>query len=142
MVLGTSFQRVLYNYPQVFPRNIHHLPMSQRQSLLSAALSDEGRAYSVPPSTIHPSSSHTRSTSIPRGLRKHSPSNSDTNLLREPKEATSLDLIGLLERSEQSLVKTRSGSVLSRGFILKTDHYPSGFVYFHEFARVTGLTVS
>ncbi|KAI0783947.1 inositol hexakisphosphate-domain-containing protein [Irpex lacteus] len=31
-----------------------------------------------------------------------------------------------LQRSGPSVVKTRSGSVLSRGFILKTDHYPSG----------------
>ncbi|KAI0635643.1 inositol hexakisphosphate-domain-containing protein [Trametes polyzona] len=31
-----------------------------------------------------------------------------------------------LQRSAPSLVKTRTGSVLSRGFILKTDHYPSG----------------
>ncbi|KAK2460946.1 hypothetical protein APHAL10511_007416 [Amanita phalloides] len=39
---------------------------------------------------------------------------------------TSLDLISYLQRSESSVVKTRTGSVLSRGFILKTDHYPSG----------------
>ncbi|KAG2141169.1 inositol hexakisphosphate-domain-containing protein [Suillus bovinus] len=31
-----------------------------------------------------------------------------------------------LKRAEPSVVKTRTGSVLSRGFILKTDHYPSG----------------
>ena len=31
-----------------------------------------------------------------------------------------------LQLYEASIVKTRSGSVLSRGFILKTDHYPSG----------------
>ncbi|KAF9526356.1 inositol hexakisphosphate-domain-containing protein [Crepidotus variabilis] len=40
--------------------------------------------------------------------------------------ATSLDLIDALQRSEASVVKTRSGTVLSRGMILKTDHYPSG----------------
>lgn len=37
-----------------------------------------------------------------------------------------MDLMAHLQRSESSIVKTRSGSVLSRGFILKTDHYPSG----------------
>ncbi|KAG1726694.1 inositol hexakisphosphate-domain-containing protein [Suillus paluster] len=37
-----------------------------------------------------------------------------------------LDLMGNLKRAEPSVVKTRSGSVLSRGFILKTDYYPSG----------------
>ncbi|KAI0052293.1 hypothetical protein FA95DRAFT_1553613 [Auriscalpium vulgare] len=31
-----------------------------------------------------------------------------------------------LQRSGPSVVKTRTGSVLSRGFILKTDYYPSG----------------
>jgi hypothetical protein len=39
---------------------------------------------------------------------------------------TSLDLMAHLQRSGASVVKTRTGSVLSRGFILKTDHYPSG----------------
>ncbi|KZT41862.1 hypothetical protein SISSUDRAFT_1069720 [Sistotremastrum suecicum HHB10207 ss-3] len=34
--------------------------------------------------------------------------------------------MALLVRAAPSVVKTRSGSVLSRGFILKTDHYPSG----------------
>ncbi|KAG7089324.1 hypothetical protein E1B28_011021 [Marasmius oreades] len=38
----------------------------------------------------------------------------------------SLDLMAYLQRSGPSVVKTRSGSVLSRGFILKTDFYPSG----------------
>jgi hypothetical protein len=37
-----------------------------------------------------------------------------------------LDLVGNLKRAEPSIVKTRTGSVLSRGFILKTDYYPSG----------------
>ncbi|KAL7279008.1 hypothetical protein ACG7TL_006840 [Trametes sanguinea] len=37
-----------------------------------------------------------------------------------------LDLMPQLQRSGPSVVKTRTGSVLSRGFILKTDHYPSG----------------
>lgn len=37
-----------------------------------------------------------------------------------------LDLMPQLQRSGPSIVKTRTGSVLSRGFILKTDHYPSG----------------
>ncbi|TFK69694.1 hypothetical protein BDN72DRAFT_767637 [Pluteus cervinus] len=37
-----------------------------------------------------------------------------------------LDMMAMLQRSGPSVVKTRNGSVLSRGFILKTDHYPSG----------------
>ncbi len=41
-------------------------------------------------------------------------------------ELPPLDLMPQLQRSGPSIVKTRTGSVLSRGFILKTDHYPSG----------------
>ncbi|KAL5486072.1 hypothetical protein ACEPAI_7116 [Sanghuangporus weigelae] len=37
-----------------------------------------------------------------------------------------LDQTPLLQRAVHSVVKSRTGSVLSRGFILKTDHYPSG----------------
>jgi len=37
-----------------------------------------------------------------------------------------VDLMAQLHRSGPSVVKGRTGSVLSRGFILKTDHYPSG----------------
>lgn len=54
---------------------------------------------------------------------------SDTQIQPTSKDArggTSLDLMAHFQRSGASVVKTRSGSVLSRGFILKTDHYPSG----------------
>jgi hypothetical protein len=37
-----------------------------------------------------------------------------------------LDLTAQLLRSGHAVVKSRTGSVLSRGFIMKTDHYPSG----------------
>lgn len=40
--------------------------------------------------------------------------------------AAHLDIMPALQRSAPSVVKSRNGSVLSRGFILKTDHYPSG----------------
>ncbi|KZV73066.1 hypothetical protein PENSPDRAFT_575124 [Peniophora sp. CONT] len=42
------------------------------------------------------------------------------------KDDGSLDIVPLLQRSGPSIVKARNGSVLSRGFILKTDYYPSG----------------
>jgi hypothetical protein len=45
------------------------------------------------------------------------------------------DLMAHLQRSESSIVKTRAGMVLSRGFILKTDHYPSGQSYVIVFLR-------
>ncbi|KAF9485182.1 hypothetical protein BDN70DRAFT_910314 [Pholiota conissans] len=93
--------------------------MSLRQDLLSIPPSEEPRPASVPPSagihTLHNRGSllsSNRPASIPP------PGHQSKN--------GSLDLIDLLERSEPSVVKTRTGSVLSRGFILKTDHYPSG----------------
>jgi len=115
-------------------RNIHHPCMPQQHTLLPKALSEEGRASSVPPNTIRSSLSSPWTSKI-------SPGASDTNFHKEPK-ATPLDLIDLLEHSEQSLVKTRSGSVLSRNFILKTDHYPSGLPAAMGFDCVplTGLT--
>ena len=121
VALGRPFQRITY------PQALHRPRMPQRHILLSNALSEKGRASSAPPDTMRGSFSSTiQPGSIPPpGPRKFWPSSSDTNFPREPR-ATSLDLIDYLERSEQSLVKTRSGSVLSRGCILKTDHYPSG----------------
>lgn len=54
---------------------------------------------------------------------------SDSNGLSGSKglpAAQPLDQMPQLQRSGPSIVKTRTGSVLSRGLILKTDHYPSG----------------
>ncbi|KAF9000645.1 inositol hexakisphosphate-domain-containing protein [Cyathus striatus] len=63
---------------------------------------------------------------IPIGIHKHARTPSDSLSSTPKPDPPPLDLIGHLQRSEASVVKTRSGSVLSRGFILKTDHYPSG----------------
>lgn len=113
------------------PPTLTILSLSRRlaMSQLSKALSDipPNRPASQPPlasafSTSARTSllSNTRPSSIPPG-RGHAHKSEDNSM-----EATSLDLTDLLQRSEPSVVKTRSGSVLSRGFILKTDHYPSG----------------
>jgi hypothetical protein len=52
---------------------------------------------------------------------------SDSTVAKTGKQPVApLDLMGNLKRAEPSVVKTRTGSVLSRGFILKTDYYPSG----------------
>jgi len=52
---------------------------------------------------------------------------SDSTMAMTGKQAVvPLDLMGNLKRAEPSIVKTRTGSVLSRGFILKTDYYPTG----------------
>ena len=59
--------------------------------------------------------------------------NADTTSVSEAVDPPSkdrvrpLDLLVSLKRAEPSIVKTRTGSVLSRGFILKTDYYPSGW---------------
>ncbi|KAF8969228.1 inositol hexakisphosphate-domain-containing protein [Flammula alnicola] len=132
---GTAFQRALDSgrsrtlpkHTRVY-RELHLLFMPQGQGLLGKPATEQGRSASVPPNAIRGSLlSSSRPASIPPPRQnKITPSASDSNLLKDPTGATSLDLIDLLERSEPSVVKTRSGSVLSRGFILKTDHYPSG----------------
>lgn len=65
---------------------------------------------------------HHRSVSesgVQRRLSSHGQGNDGAQ--REP-----LDLTAQLLRSGHAVVKSRTGSVLSRGFIMKTDHYPSG----------------
>jgi hypothetical protein len=99
---------------------------------LANILSDEIRSSSVPPSRMSSinKASPSRPQSIPpsRIDRNHvrSASSSLNQPSRDSTGANPLDLMDLLQRSESSVVNTRSGSVLSRGFILKTDHYPSG----------------
>ena len=109
--------------------------MSIRQELLAKSLSEEVRPSSVPPPALHPRRSllsSSRPSSIPPSGTRHSarlsPPASEAHFAndRAGREPAQLDLIDLLQRSEPSVVKTRTGSVLSRGFILKTDHYPSG----------------
>ncbi|KAF8199666.1 inositol hexakisphosphate-domain-containing protein [Pholiota molesta] len=101
--------------------------MPPRQDL-SKLLAEEPRSVSVPPGPNMTSSTHTtRSPMRARCFRPRGPCPSHLQF-RDPNggQVGSLDLIDLLERSEPSVVKTRTGSVLSRGFILKTDHYPTG----------------
>ncbi|KAJ7285370.1 inositol hexakisphosphate-domain-containing protein, partial [Mycena rebaudengoi] len=89
------------------------------------------RPISVPPALIPSSKSeplNNRPSSIPPGALGHHRISSETSSINAQKgqTGTSLDLMPHLQRSGPSVVKTRTGSVLSRGFILKTDHYPSG----------------
>lgn len=96
---------------------------------LAKILSDEGRPSSVPPLQMS-SVMNKRPQSIPPSHRSHVRAASDIQSPKDPTVANHLDLMDSLQRSESSVVKTRSGSVLSRGFILKTDHYPSGMCSF------------
>ena len=93
---------------------------------LDNILYNEIRSSSVPPFRMFSVNKATRTQSIPPSLRNRDGSQSS----KDSTIAIPLDLMDLLQRSESSVVKTRSGSVLSRGFILKTDHYPSGVYSF------------
>ena len=100
-------------------------------SRLARTLSDQVRPSSVPPFQLHSvmNEATSRPRSIPPSLKSHARMTSDSRSTKDP-IANPLDLMDLLQLSEPSVVKTRSGSVLSRGFILKTDHYPSGMSSF------------
>ncbi|KAJ6545040.1 inositol hexakisphosphate-domain-containing protein [Mycena vulgaris] len=89
---------------------------------------DNDRPVSVPPSlpTSKSDPLNNRPSSIPPGALGHHRISSDVQSAQKGQTGTSLDLMAHLQRSGPSVVKTRTGSVLSRGFILKTDHYPSG----------------
>ncbi|KAJ6610725.1 inositol hexakisphosphate-domain-containing protein [Mycena sp. CBHHK59/15] len=89
---------------------------------------ENDRPVSVPPSLPSSKSDplNNRPSSIPPGALDYHRTSSDTFHSQKGGAGTSLDLMGHLQRSGPSVVKTRTGSVLSRGFILKTDHYPSG----------------
>ncbi|KAF7323269.1 hypothetical protein HMN09_00107700 [Mycena chlorophos] len=102
-------------------------PASRWAMMLNSLRRLEERPVSVPPGMASSRSEPlNRPSSIPpEGVP---PQRSSTQVLssQKPQQSTSLDLMAHLQRSEHSIVKSRTGSVLSRGFILKTDHYPSG----------------
>jgi hypothetical protein len=62
-------------------------------------------------------------TGPPRGSGTATPSTPSTG---EKILAAHLDITPSLQKATHSVVKARNGNVLSRGSILKTDHYPSG----------------
>ena len=62
----------------------------------------------------------------PRGSGTATPSISSTISTGERILAAHLDITPSLQKATHSVVKARNGNVLSRGLILKTDHYPSG----------------
>ena len=68
----------------------------------------------------------TIATGSPRGSGTVTPSIGSTLSTRESILAAHLDIMPSLQKATHSVVKARNGSVLSRGSILKTDHYPSG----------------
>ncbi|KAN0134590.1 Inositol hexakisphosphate domain containing protein [Lactarius tabidus] len=82
-------------------------------------------ASSLHPFSLTPRPARTSDSPMPTIQRPiSSPPRSNTEGDGSP--ASRSDLMPHLQRSAPSIVKTRTGSVLSRGFILKTDFYPSG----------------
>lgn len=107
--------------PYVPPREIHSIRMAAN---LRPPDDTVMRPLSAPPQ----SASEAIATRRPAedDLRRRLLSSSLLDGTVDLPETPPLDLMPQLQRSGPSIVKTRSGSVLSRGFILKTDHYPSG----------------
>jgi hypothetical protein len=82
-------------------------------------------ASNLHPFSLTPRPARTSDSPMPTIQRPQSlPPRSNTEADGSP--ASRSDLMPHLQRSAPSIVKTRTGSVLSRGFILKTDFYPSG----------------
>ncbi|KAI0925517.1 hypothetical protein AcV5_008233 [Taiwanofungus camphoratus] len=104
---------------------------SSSQSMLTSSNQlQNARPSSAPPGSSRPQPappSHLAILSTPPGAYYRPPSETQAH---SPSGglygAAPLDIMPQLQRSGPSVVKTRSGSVLSRGFILKTDYYPSG----------------
>lgn len=101
--------------------------------------SDDGsaRPASAPlaiPVAMRPSQSEPisfgRPSSIPQALAERNAqrviSESHVTGRKSPANGSGGTPLDSLQRLLPSVVKSRNGSVLSRGFILKTDHYPSG----------------
>ncbi|THU84968.1 hypothetical protein K435DRAFT_783557 [Dendrothele bispora CBS 962.96] len=89
------------------------------------------RATSTPPSSklsLNPGVVPARPSSLTPNLSgsKNRTTSQSASTTMKGVASSSLDLMSTLQRSTASVVKTRTGSVLSRGFILKTDFYPSG----------------
>ncbi|KAJ4477327.1 inositol hexakisphosphate-domain-containing protein [Lentinula aciculospora] len=97
---------------------------------LASSLKDSERSHSLPPSSaaVIASEQDLRrpASTASQNLRRNINAAPLTSISRSSTPGISLDLMSSLQRSEPSIVKTRTGSVLSRGFILKTDFYPSG----------------
>lgn len=106
----------------------HILPRENNSIRMAANLHPPDAAVMRPLSAPPQSTSEALATRRPveGDLRRRLLSSSLLDGTADLPETPPLDLMPQLQRSGPSVVKTRSGSVLSRGFILKTDHYPSG----------------
>ncbi|KAG8890787.1 hypothetical protein FRB98_004832 [Tulasnella sp. 332] len=109
-----SLERLLCNYTAMSGQPT---PVSPSTRLGSAD-------NNTPPPTASQIARALRSPTTPTG--SHARTTSDPWALRKKSTSKPLDVLAQLHKLGPGVVKTRQGSVLSRGFILKTDHYPSG----------------
>jgi hypothetical protein len=141
-----SKEREKNNLPTTPDQDIYHINavMARRPSSLWKSDLHTTRPSSVPPeSNLSRRSFMSRpphsNSEGPRGnFSEYQSPDSPPLLQRKP---VGLDLMDDLHHSGSSVVKTRTGSVLSRGFILKTDHYPSGESFGHQWPSNCGLNV-
>jgi hypothetical protein len=103
--------------PYLGAAHLHHLASSP------AFATGRNRNASPParPASATPASGHGRSASGSGPLLL-----SSRRLTPTLENARLLDNSPTLIRATATVVKTRNGTVLSRGCILKTDHYPTG----------------
>lgn len=128
----TSVQstRELMNTPPTMPH---------RQTAFVKSQSEQGRPSSAPLPASHSQITPDLPRSVPLPVQKRNLSEPRTSNAKDNASVTSLDLMSSLQRSGPSVVKTRTGSVLTRGFILKTDHYPSGTYIFISYIAVRSV---
>jgi len=126
-----------------FPPSLPRSTTTIAATMAKENLSEETSPLSAQPTVV---SEHaelgphvTRATIAPgsRGSGTATPSIGSALSTRESILAAHLDITPSLQKAVNSVVKARNGSVLSRGSILKTDHYPSGEC-FKPFSTVEG----
>lgn len=93
---------------------------SQREKPASSIPSHMGRVVSSSNGVTHSAGTLTPSTAGKSGTKTSS------NAQQGKGKGKALSIKERLKAEEQGVVKRRDGGVLARGFILKTDHYPTG----------------
>ena len=119
-----------------------------QKSFLSAEMDE--RAQSASPQPHQKQKQKIRSTSdphtpvralsvLPDRVNTLPPSISMSTQVTPLQHPPILDATETLLRAMPAVVKARTGSVLARGFVLKTDYYPNGTFLFNQYSHM--LTV-
>lgn len=116
--------------PETWTSTTMSLP---QKSSLSAAMDERAQSASPRPhqkqknrSTSDPHTPVRALSVLPDRLNSLPPSMSISTQVTPPQLPPILDATETLLRAVPAVVKARIGSVLARGFILKTDYYPNG----------------